>query len=82
MTRQRAGRTQAPRSSAPSTTRERRRRRQGFRWPDPIAPEPEAAKLLEWEAEGRCQATDGCWVAQEGICPHGYPSWALWLGML
>ena len=50
-------------------------------WPDPTVEEPELADLEGWEAEGGCEATDGCWVSVEGVCRHGHPSWQLWLGL-
>ena len=25
---------------------------------------------------------DGCYVEPDGHCPHGYPSWLLYLGMI
>jgi hypothetical protein len=31
---------------------------------------------------GLCLATDGCWVAPEETCEHGYPSWLVALGLL
>lgn len=43
---------------------------------------PDLATLMEWEAEGGCEATDGCWVESDGVCPHGHPSWLLALGLI
>jgi hypothetical protein len=43
---------------------------------------PDLATLMEWEAEGGCEATDGCWVEPDGVCPHGQPSWLLALGLI
>lgn len=51
-------------------------------WPDPTTEEPDTELLMEWEAEGGCQATDGCWVETDGVCPHGFPSWMIHLGMI
>jgi hypothetical protein len=28
------------------------------------------------------EATDGCWVEPDGICPHGCQSWFLVLGLI
>ena len=46
-------------------------------------PEPPLDLLQEWESnDGGCEATDGCWVEPDGVCPHGYPSWLLQLGYI
>ena len=45
-------------------------------------PEPSIEQLMRWEAEGGCEATDGCWVEPDGTCPHGCKSWLLELGFL
>ncbi len=29
-----------------------------------------------------CEATDGCIVEPDGVCPHGKQSWLLVLGMI
>jgi hypothetical protein len=36
---------------------------------------PDVETLIEWEAEGGCEAAcpHGCWVEAEGVCPHGNP---------
>ena len=45
--------------------------------------QPDADTITEWLSEGGgCEATDGCWVEQDGTCPHGHPSWLLYLGMI
>jgi hypothetical protein len=31
---------------------------------------------------GRYEATDGCCVEEDGVCPHGYPSWMLYYQMI
>lgn len=40
---------------------------------------PDIETLVEWEAEGSCEAA--CphhgWVEPDGVCPHGNPSWLL-----
>lgn len=51
-------------------------------WPEPTTPEPDIADLMRWEAEGGCEATDGCWTEPDGRCPHGHVSWLLYLGMI
>lgn len=45
------------------------------------APDIETLKAWMWE-DGGCEATDGCWVEVDGVCPHGHPSWALELGLV
>lgn len=52
-------------------------------YPRPTQPQPDQEQLEEWmEEDGGCEATDGCWVEPDGTCPHGYPSWLLYLGMI
>jgi hypothetical protein len=42
---------------------------------------PSMQQLEEWLMEdGGCEATDGCWVEPDGVCPHGCKSWLLELG--
>jgi len=53
----------------------------------PAGPEPNIAPddetLRAWMADGWCKATDGCWVeVDDGRCPHGYPIWAIVLGVV
>jgi hypothetical protein len=43
---------------------------------------PDIETLREWEAEGGCEATDGCWVEPDGTCEHGHRSWLLELGLI
>ena len=43
---------------------------------------PDLETLMEWEAEGGCEAVDGCWVEADGTCPHGCPSWLLVMGLI
>lgn len=43
---------------------------------------PTIEQLVEWEEEGGCKATDGCWVEPDGICEHGCSSWMRELGMI
>jgi hypothetical protein len=38
--------------------------------------------MMEWVDEGGTRATDGCWLAEDAeACEHGYPSWAIALGL-
>jgi hypothetical protein len=57
----------------------------GKKW-DPCDPTkaqaPDLETLIEWEAEGGCEAVDGCWVESDGTCPHGCRSWLLELGLV
>lgn|GEM_PF-2195672 len=48
----------------------------------PIADEPDIETLMAQEMEGVCEATDGCLVEPDGVCPHGHPSWLLHLGLI
>jgi hypothetical protein len=45
---------------------------------------PAIETLMEWEAEGGCEAACpyGCWVEPDGMCPHDNPSWLLKLGFI
>jgi hypothetical protein len=53
-----------------------------MRWPQPTTEEPTPETLAQWTDEGRCQATDGCWLDTDTPeCPHGHPSWAVVLGL-
>ena len=51
-------------------------------YPAPTEDEPELEELEEWMSESGCEATDGCWVEPDGHCPHGHPSWMLYLGYI
>lgn len=52
-------------------------------WPQPTIPRPDLDTIEEWMWEdGGCEATDGCWVEIDGLCPHGHPSWLLRLGLV
>lgn len=51
-------------------------------WPTPTVPTPDMMDVEEWEEEGGCEATDGCWVEPDGVCIHGHPSWLLRLGLI
>ena len=45
------------------------------RWPVPTEEEPEMDELERMVCDGVVEATDGCWVEPDGVCPHGHPSW-------
>jgi hypothetical protein len=49
--------------------------------PGPTVEEPTPETLMAWADEGRCQATDGCWLTDADACEHGHPSWAIVLGI-
>jgi hypothetical protein len=51
-------------------------------WPKPTEVEPDLDGLGEAVMDGVCEATDGCIVEPDGVCPHGHPSWLLKLGMI
>ena len=48
----------------------------------PTPQPPDLQTLMEWEAEGFCEATDGCVVESDGICTHGHRSWLLEMGLI
>ena len=45
---------------------------------------PDVETLIEWEADGGCEAVcpHQCWVEPDGVCAHGNPSWLLKLGLI
>lgn len=51
-------------------------------WPEPVEPEPTDEDLMRWTLDSVVDATDGCQVEPDGVCPHGYPSWLLYLGLI
>ncbi len=51
-------------------------------WPEPTMDEPDLETLEEWFMDSVCEATDSCIVEHDGCCPHGYPSWFLYLGLI
>lgn len=51
-------------------------------WPEPTEPEPTFEELQDYENDGGCEATDGCWVEPDGVCPHGHPSWLIRAGLI
>ena len=56
--------------------------REDLTWPKPTEPEPDEEQLQDWVFDSVCGATDGCAVELDGECPHGYPSWILYLGLI
>lgn len=53
-----------------------------MKWPEPTEPEPTEEDLMEWMFDSVCDATDGCRVEPDGVCPHGHPSWLKYLGFI
>lgn len=51
-------------------------------WPTPEVDRPSMDELEQGALDGVCQASDGCDVEPDGICPHGHPSWLLRLGFI
>lgn len=47
-----------------------------------LAPRPDREDIEEWIFDGSAEATDGCFVEPDGICPHGHRSWLLVLGLI
>ena len=63
-------------------TQDERSRDKRPRWPAPTTEQPSLETIEEWMWEdGGCEATDGCWLEVDGVCPHGHPSWLLRLGL-
>ena len=54
----------------------------GNQWPEPTTDEPDLEAIADWMVDSVCEATDGCIVEPDGICPHGHPSWLLRLGLM
>ena len=45
-------------------------------------PRPTTEELEGWVLDGVAEATDGCTVEPDGVCPHGHSSWLLVLGFI
>lgn len=43
---------------------------------------PTTEEFEDWIHDSGCEATDGCWVEHDGVCPHGKKSWFLQLGLI
>lgn len=52
------------------------------KYPPPTTPTPSEEQIEEWTYDSVCEATDGCDIEPDGICPHGHPSWLLRLGLI
>ena len=52
------------------------------KYPIPTMEKPDEEQIEEWIYDSVCDATDGCTVEPDGVCPHGYPSWLLYLGLI
>lgn len=63
-------------------TQETKPEQKRSRWPEPTTERPDLETLEEWDFDGSCEATDGCWVEPDGVCEHGHPSWLLRLGFI
>ena len=51
-------------------------------YPKPTEHEPSMSQLRDWNYDGGCESTDGCWVEPDGECEHGHPSWLLHMGLI
>jgi hypothetical protein len=51
-------------------------------WPEPQTSAPDDETIEAWIIDGVVEATDGCAVEPDGICPHGHPSWLLRIGII
>lgn len=51
-------------------------------YPEPTEEEPDEEQLTEWTYDSVCDATDGCTVEPDGVCPHGHPSWLIHFGLI
>jgi hypothetical protein len=51
-------------------------------WPEPTTSPPSLEQLEDWALDSNCEATDGCVVECDGVCPDGHPSWLIKLGMI
>jgi len=43
---------------------------------------PSDEAIQQWLYDGVAEATDGCMVEPDGVCPHGCPSWLVKLGII
>jgi hypothetical protein len=51
-------------------------------WEGERFPLPTMGELRSWMFDGTCEAIDGCIVEPDGRCPHGAPSWLIYMGMI
>ncbi len=52
------------------------------KWPTPTTEAPTLEQLQEWDWDGGCETTDGCWVEPDGECEHGHPSWLIYWSLI
>ena len=54
-----------------------------FKYPLPTVEEPSEDEIRDMVYDIiDCEATDGCCVEPDGVCPHGHPSWLIVLGII
>lgn len=51
-------------------------------YPKPTVEEPDFEEIENMVFDSIAEATDGCQVEPDGICPHGHPSWLIRLGLI
>lgn len=51
-------------------------------WPEPVVERPGLRELERMVFASVVTATDGCIVEPDGVCPHGYPSWLIQMGVI
>ena len=65
------------------TSSDDRKRLEPTRWPQPTTEAPDLETLEAWIFDdGICEATDGCVIEPDGVCPHGHVSWLMWYGLI
>jgi hypothetical protein len=53
------------------------------KWPKPTTDPPTDEDIESWIMDMEdTEATDGCAVEPDGTCPHGYPSWLRYMGII
>jgi hypothetical protein len=53
------------------------------RWPEPETDPPDIETIEAWVMDAEIpEATDGCPIEPDGVCPHGHPSWLIRLGLI
>lgn len=48
----------------------------------PTTRKPSVRQLEEWDGDGGCETTDGCWTEPDGKCEHGHSSWLIVMGLI
>ena len=51
-------------------------------YPEPTTEKPDLDVVDDWCYDMIAEATDGCIVEPDGICPHGHPSWLIVMGLI